>query len=176
MRLRVIGRQGGYGFLFVALGCLALAACGGGGIGASSRTPSPYSPPSPSSPSPAASRPVIGPVAVTATPSPSTSTATLACSVHTAEGSEDDETQQTLTCTVKQAPSTDSHFTLHYGVRDPAGNLHPFPQTCDGALRKGTGSCSQTYEFVFAFSPTPAPITGESLPSHKTLGPATPAI
>jgi len=168
MRLRTTARRSGHAFLLVALGCLALAACGAGdpaGISATANNPSP-----------AATRPVIGPIVVTATSTRSASTALLSCTVHAAEGSEDDETQQTLTCTVKQAPPTDTQFILHYSVRDPAGGLHSFTQTCTGPLRKGAGSCSQTYEFVFAFSPVPAPVTGESLPSHKALGPATPSM
>ena len=163
MRLRIAARRGGYAFLLVALGCLALAACDTGAINATAN------------PSQAATRPVIGPVVVTVTPTRSASTAILTCAVHAAEGSEDDETQQTLTCTVKQAQPTDSQFILHYGVRDPAGSLHPFAQTCTGLLRKGTGSCSQVYEFVFALSAVPAPVTGESLHSHGALGPVTPS-
>lgn len=163
MRLRIAARRGGYAFLLVALGCLALAACGTGDINATAN------------PSQAATRPVIGPIVVTTTPTRSASTAILTCAVHAAEGSEDDETQQTLTCTVKQAQPTDTQFILHYAVRDPAGSLHPFTQTCTGLLRKGTGSCSQIYEFVFAFSAVPAPVTGESLPSHGALGPVTPS-
>lgn len=168
MRLRTTARRSGYAILLIALGCLALGACGAGDAGDISATAN--------NPSPAVTRPVIGPVVVTATPTVSGSTAALTCTVHTAEGSEDDETQQTLTCTVKQAPPTDTQFILHYGVRDPAGSLHSFTQTCNGVLRKGAGSCRQVYEFVFAFSPAPAPVTGESLPSHGALGPTTPSL
>lgn len=170
MRLRTTARRSGYAFLLVALGCLALAACG-----ASDPVDISASATFSNNPSPAATRPAIGPVVVTATSTRSTSTALLSCTVHAAEGSEDDETQQTLICTVKQAPPTDTQFILHYSVRDPAGGLHSFTQTCTGLLRNGTGSCSQIYEFVFAFLPVPAPVTGESLPSHKALGPVTPS-
>lgn len=163
MRLPITARWSGYGLLLVALGCLVLAACGNGDISAAANS------------SPATTPPVIGPVVVTPTPSLSASTATLSCAVHSTEGSEDDETQQTLTCAVKQAPSTDTHFILRYSVRDPTGGIHPFSQTCNGSLRNGTGSCSQKYEFVFAFSPMSAPITGQSLPSRTPLGPATPS-
>jgi len=170
MRLRTTARRSGYAFLLIALGCLAFSACGtsdAGDAGDISATAN--------NPTPAVTHPVIGPVVVTATPTVSASTASLTCSVHSAEGSEDDETQQTLTCTVKQAPPTDTQFILHYGARDPAGSVHSFTQTCSGLLRKGAGSCSQVYEFVFAFSPVPAPVTGEALPSHRALGPATPS-
>jgi hypothetical protein len=173
MRLRTTARRSGYAFLLIALGCLAFSAWGtsdagdAGDAGDISATAN--------NPTPAVTHPVIGPVVVTATPTVSASTASLTCSVHSAEGSEDDETQQTLTCTVKQAPPTDTQFILHYGARDPAGSVHSFTQTCSGLLRKGAGSCSQVYEFVFAFSPVPAPVTGEALPSHRALGPATPS-
>jgi hypothetical protein len=101
---------------------------------------------------------------------------TLACTVRQSEGSADDETKQTLTCKVTHAPAADTHFTLHYSIRDPIGNLHPFTQTCDGSLRNGGGTCTQTYEFIFPFAPMPGPVTGETLPSHHKLGPVTPSI
>jgi hypothetical protein len=112
------------------------------------------------------------------TPTPTatipTTTFTLACAVNSSEGSEDDETEQTLTCKVTHAPAADTRFTLHYGVRDPVGTLHPLSQTCDGTLHAGVGTCRQTYEFVFAFPAAPGPVTGESLPSHQPLGPVMP--
>ena len=170
MRLRTTARRSGYAFLLIAMGCLAFSACGAGDAGDAGDLSA-----AAKNPTPAVTHPVMGPVVVTATLTVTASTAMLTCAVHSAEGSEDDETQQTLTCTVKQAPPTDTQFILHYSVRDPAGGLHSFTQTCTGLLRNGTGSCSQIYEFVFAFSPVPAPVTGESLPSHKALGPVTPS-
>jgi len=103
-----------------------------------------------------------------------TTSFTLACSIHIAEGSEDDQTQHTITCKVTHAPAADTRFTLHYSVRDPSGNLHNFAPTCDGTLSNGTGTCSKTYQFIFPFAAVPGPITGESLPSHQTLGPVAP--
>jgi anti-sigma factor RsiW len=43
-----------------------------------------------------------------------------------------------------------------------------------GALAHGTGACQQTYSVVAPKSPTDSAISGESLPSHTALGPATP--
>ncbi len=181
MRLGITARWGGCVLLLAALVSLGLAACGGD---ASSANNSPLlsATVASSRPLPTATRAVVGPVPIGATPSApgtasgSASTATLTCAVHSAEGSDDDETQHTLTCTVKQAPLTDTHFSLRYGVRDPAGSLHSLAPACSGSLHNGAGSCSQIYEFVFPFTPVPAPVTGESLPSHKALGPAAPSI
>ena len=113
---------------------------------------------------------------VTATPTATipTTSFTLTCAVRIAEGSEEDATQHTITCKVTHAPTTDTVFTLHYSVRDPSGNLHQFTPTCDGALRNGAGSCSKAYQFIFPFAAIPGPITGESLPSHQSLGPIVP--
>jgi hypothetical protein len=176
MCLRITACRGGRAFLLLAIVCLALAACSTGDTSDTGNGALPFSTTDSSNPSPTATRAVIGPVAVTVTPTVSATTVTLTCAVHSAEGSDDDETQHTLACTVKHAPTTDTQFTLHYGVRDPAGNVHSLAQTCNGSLRNGTGSCSQTYEFIFAFAPAPAPVTGELLPSHSALGPALPSF
>lgn len=113
---------------------------------------------------------------ITSTPTATipTTSFTLACVVHIAEGSEDDQTQHTITCKVTHAPPTDTRFTLHYSVRDPSGNLHNFTPTCDGSLRNGAGSCSKAYQFIYPFAAVPGPVTGESLPSHQPLGPVAP--
>jgi hypothetical protein len=117
---------------------------------------------------------LIPTAAVTATAAVSAAPLTLACTVRQSEGSSDDETKQTLTCKVTHARAADTRFTLHYSIRDPIGNLHPFTQTCDGSLRNGGGTCTQTYEFIVPFAPVPGPVTGETLPSHHKLGPVTP--
>ena len=179
MRLEIVARRSGYALLLVCLLCLGLAACGDGGSSSADNGTLPFPTVSSSKPLPTATRPIVGPVVVTATSGASatatSSAPTLTCAVHSAEGSEDDETQHTLTCAVKHAPLTDSRFTLRYGVRDPAGSVHPLDPACSGALHNGSGSCSQTYEFIVPFAAVPAPVTGESLPSGTTLGPAAPS-
>ena len=173
MRLGIVARRGSYGLLLVALVCLlclGLVACSDGASSADNGT-LPFPTVSSAKPLPTATRPVIGPVVVTATPL----APTLTCAVHSAEGSDDDETQHTLTCTVKHAPLTDTRFTLHYGVRDPAGSVHPLDPACSGALHNGSGSCSEKYEFIVPFAAVPAPVTGASLPSDTALGPAAPS-
>ena len=179
MRLGIVARRGSYGLLLVALVCLlclGLAACSDGASSPDNGT-LPFPTVSSAKPLPTATRPVIGPVVVTATSgaSATASAPTLTCAVHSAEGSEDDETQHTLTCTVKHAPLTDTRFTLHYGVRDPAGSVHPLEPACSGALHNGSGSCSEKYEFIVPFAAVPAPVTGASLPSDTALGPAAPS-
>ena len=174
MRLGIVARRGGYALLLVALVCLlclGLAACGDGAASSTDDGTPPFPTVSASKPLPTATRPVVGPVAVTATPP----APTLTCAVHSAEGSDDDQTQHTLTCAVKHAPLTDTRFTLHYGVRDPAGSVHPLEPACSGALHNGSGTCSQTYEFIVPFAAVPAPVTGASLPSDTALGPAAPS-
>lgn len=183
MRLGIVARRSGSALLLVALACLGLAACADGSASNADNGTLPFPTLSTSKPLPTATRPVVGPVAVTATPgasatatgSASPPTPTLTCAVHSAEGSDDDETQHTLTCAVKHAPPSDTRFTLHYGVRDPAGSVHPLDPACGGALHNGSGSCSQKYEFIVPFAPVPAPVTGASLPSDTALGPATPS-
>ena len=175
-----IARRGGCALLFVALVCLlclGLAACGDGAASSADNGTLPFPTVSSAKPLPTPTRPIVGPVVVTATPgaSATTSAPTLTCAVHSAEGSDDDETQHTLTCTVKHAPLTDTRFTLHYGVRDSAGSVHPLDPACSGALHNGSGSCSQKYEFIVPFAAVPAPVTGASLPSDTALGPAAPS-
>jgi hypothetical protein len=74
-----------------------------------------------------------------------------------------------LTCTVRHAPAGDTTFALHFGIVDPVGRLHTFPQTCDGRLVNGAGTCSQTYTFIVPFHAVPGPISGEALPSHHPI-------
>ena len=109
MRLGIVARRGSYGLLLVALVCLlclGLVACSDGASSADNGT-LPFPTVSSAKPLPTATRPVIGPVVVTATSgaSATASAPTLTCAVHSAEGSDDDETQHTLTCTVKHARS-----------------------------------------------------------------------
>jgi len=87
-----------------------------------------------------------------------------------------DVTQALVRCTVSNAPTSDTNFTLHYALVDDAGNARPpFDATCDGALPQGSGTCQQTYSVLAPRSPTDSTVSGESLPSHTTLGSVTPA-
>lgn len=131
---------------------------------------------------PTATATVAGGLTLSPTPAPTpthgakTAAPTLTCQAHTEEGSEDDSVRITLTCAVTHAAAADTSFTLHYGILDPVGNYQAFPQTCDGHLRNGSGSCTQTYTGIFPYAPKPGPVTGEFLPSHHKLGPVTPSI
>ena len=163
MGQRTTVRRGGCFLLLATLLCLGLAACDDATSSALTLpTVVAYQSPTPTATIPA-------------------TTFTLACTVRSSggegegAGGDNDEVQQILTCKVSHAPTADTRFTLHYGVRDPVGTLHPLSQTCDGSLRAGVGSCSQTYEIVFPFTPVPGPVAGESAPSHQALGPVLPA-
>jgi hypothetical protein len=86
-----------------------------------------------------------------------------------------DVIQTLLQCTVTNAPQNDTRFTLHYALVDDAGKPLPaFDAACEGALAHGTGTCQQTYSVVAPKSPTDSQVSGESLPSHTTLGPVAP--
>jgi hypothetical protein len=86
-----------------------------------------------------------------------------------------DVAQALLRCTVSNAPTSDTSFTLHYALVDDAGKTQqPFDAPCTGALAQGTGACQQTYIVVAPQSPTDSRISGESLPSHSALGPVAP--
>lgn len=156
----------------VTLVALALAACGSG---ASSVDPAGGSSTGLVSPA-GRSAPTATPyVAPTATPTIPTASLTLTCTVHTTEGSDDDETDQALSCSISHAPAGDTSFVLHYGVRDPSGATHSFTQTCSGALRNGVGTCTQEYDFILPFAPVPGAVSGQSSPSGKPLGPVLPS-
>jgi len=143
----------------------ALGSSAGGGPGAAAATsPTPHA-----SPSVAPTSGKGGGSAAPAPPPP------LRCSVHVGEGDKDDSVEMELTCIVNQsAAQSDTSFTLHFGILDPIGHLHPFSQACAGKLRKGSGSCSQTYTFILPYAANPGPVSGQSLPSHHALGPVTP--
>jgi hypothetical protein len=106
--------------------------------------------------------------------SSSASTPQLRCTVRIAPTGVD-VIQTALQCTVTNAPQSDTRFTLHYALLDDAGKPLPaFDAACEGALTHGTGTCQQTYSVVAPKSPTDSQVSGESLPSHTTLGPVAP--
>lgn len=156
-----------WGFALIALALLGLAACANSssddsgvtltpnGLSAGEMTATAYVPP-------------------TATATIPTTSQTLTCAVRLSEGSQDDQVTQRLTCAVRDAPASDTTFTLHYGVFDPGGAIHPFTQTCAGALHNGSGSCAQTYEYILPFNARNGPVAGTSSPSGKALGPVVP--
>lgn len=141
--------------LALALLIMALAACGSanGPTTAASITP-------PAIPT--------GPVA-TPTPGP-----LLTCKAHTGAGDEDDSVEIVLTCAVSHAPTSETSFTLHFGVLDPGGQFHALTPICAGTLRNTAGSCTQTYEFIFPFPINPGPVTGQFAPSGLRFGPVIP--
>ncbi len=99
----------------------------------------------------------------------------LSCTVQTAPGGVD-VTQALLRCTVSNAPTSDTRFTLHYALVDDVGKARPpFDATCDSTLAQGTGTCQQTYSVVAPRSPTDSIVSGESLPSHTAFSPVTPS-
>jgi hypothetical protein len=116
---------------------------------------------------PAASHPT--PTATPASGAGGTNVTAASCTVHLDVGTVDDSVDADLTCTVRNAPNGDTSFALRFGIVDPTGRLHTFPQTCDGRLINGAGTCSQTYTFIVPFHAVPGPISGEALPSHHPI-------
>lgn len=104
-----------------------------------------------------------------------TNVTAASCSVHLDEGTVDDSVDADLTCSVRNALTGDTSFALRFGIVDPTGRLHTFPQTCDGRLINGAGTCSQTYTFIVPFHAVPGPISGEALPSHHPIAGPSPS-
>ncbi|HKS69322.1 MAG TPA: hypothetical protein VJQ45_02810 [Ktedonobacterales bacterium] len=178
----------------VLTGALALAAAGSGRSGHPSAvlgtgTPSIAAHSAPSTttrPGSSATATPTHPASAIATPARTATSTTgpnasraLTCTVHVSAGDSggdggDDSVTMALACTVAHAPQSDTSFSLSFGVLDPLGQAHTFTQACAGALRGGSGSCSQSYTFVVPYGVVPAPVTGQSLPSRQQLGPTTP--
>jgi hypothetical protein len=109
------------------------------------------------------------------THSPAGVSSLLQCHVQRSTGDDDDETKMTLTCSLAHVPGADTSFSLRFGLIDPSGRFHLLTPACAGQLQHGAGTCRQTYAFIFPFGPVPAPVTGELLPSHTSIGPVTPS-
>ena len=116
------------------------------------------------------------PAAAHSTPTPApvsgvggTNVTAARCIVHLDEGAVDDSVDADLTCTVRHASAGDTSFALRFGIVDPVGRPHTFPQTCNGRLVNGAGTCSQTYTFIVPFHAVPGPISGEARPSHHPI-------
>jgi hypothetical protein len=157
----------GWGLALVALFLLGLVACASGPSDDSDASGTPNGPS-------AGEMTATAYVPPTATATVPTTSKTLTCTVRLGEGSEDDQISQTLTCTVRNAPASDTSFALRYGVLDPSGNSHPFTQTCDGSLHDGSGSCTESYQYILPFDAQNGPVTGASSPSGQKLGPIIP--
>lgn len=99
--------------------------------------------------------------------------ATLACSLQT-EGIEIDVIRALLTCTVADAPASDSAFTVHYSVTDTHGQTRQVPGLCHGALRAGAGTCSVSFSVVVPQALGKPSVAGETEPDQRPLGPVTP--
>jgi hypothetical protein len=108
-----------------------------------------------------------------ATHSPTTSPATtpLTCTL-SEHGSGVDIISATLSCSVSGAVASETSFALTY----TAIGEHPTSSQCSGALQHGSGTCSQTYNFVAPYGSKPGTVAGETLPDHHQLGPVTPQM
>jgi hypothetical protein len=157
MRPESIIRRSGYLLLLGLLLCVGLAACADDSGASTTRTPAALAQTPPPTPIPV-------------------STSTLSCTIRSGEGEIEDATEQILTCNVSHMPTSDTSFALHYGIQDPAGQVIPLDPVCQGTLKEGSGTCTQTYEFVVAYPPVPGKVTGQSLPSHTNLGPVKPKL
>ena len=96
--------------------------------------------------------------------------AVLQCN-QSATGHGVDVVNMKLTCQASGAASGDTSFQLHYAIKNGNGQSRTFDATCVGTLIHAMGTCTQTYALVVPFDAGSATISGEFLPSHKTLGP-----
>ncbi|GEM_PF-6953308 len=80
----------------------------------------------------------------------------------------------TIACTVTNAPSAASSFTLNYAVVDASGVSHPLPVTCKATLTHGAGVCTKTYNLPVPLANAKIVVTGSLFPDHQALGPVTP--
>ena len=112
-----------------------------------------------------------------ATHSPTTPPATtpLTCTL-SEHGSGIDVISATLSCSVSGAVASETSFALTYTATGPNGQAHPTSSHCSGALQHGSGTCSQTYNFVAPYGSKPGSVAGETLPDHHQLGPVTPQM
>lgn len=112
-----------------------------------------------------------------ATQSPTTPFATtlLTCTL-SEHGSGIDVISATLSCSVSGAAASEMSFALTYTATGPNGQAHPTSSHCSGALQHGSGTCSQTYNFVAPYGSKPGTVAGETLPDHHQLGPVTPQM
>ena len=107
------------------------------------------------------------------TPTGSSSSPALTCATVLSGHSVDVVTAQ-LTCHVTGADPSDTSFSLQYRVTDDSGSAPHFTATCSGALRNGSGSCTQSYSAPVPRPLTPASVSGETTPGRQPLGPVTP--
>jgi hypothetical protein len=148
--------------LVVASAVLVLSACGH----------SVASPAQSASPS-ATQSPTTQPATQSPTIPPATTPLTCTLSEH---GSGVDLISATLSCSVSGAVASETSFALTYTATGPNGQEHPTSSHCSGALQQGSGTCSQTYNFVAPYGGKPGTVAGETLPDHHQLGPVTPQM
>jgi hypothetical protein len=98
---------------------------------------------------------------------------TLTCST-VVWGHDVDVVTARLTCRVSGAPASEASFSLTYHVTAQDARSFPFSAACHGTLTNGAGSCVQSYSAPAPIPVTPASVSGETAPSHITLGPVTP--
>lgn len=85
-----------------------------------------------------------------------------------------DVVNKKLTCQVANAASSDTSFTLHYAIKNDNGTPRTFDATCEGSLKNGVGTCTQTYALVVPGDLGTPSVSGEFLPSHRAIGPIAP--
>jgi hypothetical protein len=148
--------------LVVASAVLVLSACG-------HSVASPIQSATPS----ATQSPTTPPATHSATTPPATTP--LACTL-SEHASGIDVISATLSCSVNGAVASETSFALTYTATGPNGQERPTSSQCSGALQHGSGTCSQTYNFVAPYGSKPGTIVGETLPDHHQLGPVTPQM
>jgi hypothetical protein len=113
----------------------------------------------------------LGVSSAPATPAP----AALSCTRHDLpEGI--DVIRIMLRCTVTGAARDETGFSLKFTLTPQGPKGQTFSTPCSGALQHGAGSCDATYTTIVNFTFGSSSVAGELLPTHRSLGPLTPAL
>jgi FlaG/FlaF family flagellin (archaellin) len=112
--------------------------------------------------------------ATTSASAASSASAVLSCTIHE-EPLTADTVSVTLSCTVTGAAASETSFTVSHTSAGPKGQGQAVNATCSGPLRGGVGTCSVTF-IESATGAAPGSVAGELFPSHRPLGPVTPAF
>src|SRR6185437_13799069 len=103
-----------------------------------------------------------------------TSAATLRCTMRE-EPVTTDTVSVTLSRAVANAVGNDTSFTATYTSIGLKGQGHVADASCHGPLYQGSGACTVTF-ILSARNSALGSVTGELLPSHRSIGPVTPVL
>jgi len=82
----------------------------------------------------------------------------------------------TLSCTVTQAPASETAFTVHDAFVNKAGQSRTLSPACHGTLVGGSGHCTKSYSVPAPFLLGNGTVTGSTQPHQYSLGPVGPTV